>query len=143
MALVAIFLIGLAVGFIAQRYAFCIFGSLVELLILGSPRRLVAIVTAMLVFGLVHIGEYRHTAEHPGLIFLAGGIVQGMGYYLAAGCPLGLLVRIGEGSKFHLLVFVGFSVGLVAYIGLLHKLITALLSPFSTQKVITVLDLFR
>jgi uncharacterized membrane protein YedE/YeeE len=143
MALVAIFLIGLGVGFIAQRYAFCIFGSLVELLTLGSLRRLVAVVTAMIVFGLVHIGEYRHTTEYPGMIFLAGGVVQGMGYYLAAGCPLGLLVRIGEGSKFHLIVFVGFAVGLAAYVGLLHKPITTLLSPFSTQKVITVLDLFR
>ncbi len=143
MALAVIFLIGLGVGFTAQRYAFCIFGSLVELLALGSPRRLVAVVTAMLVFGLIHIGEYRHTAEYPGLIFLAGGVVQGVGYYLAAGCPLGLLVRIGEGSKFHLIVFVGFAVGLAAYVGLLHKQIAALLSPLSTQKVITVLDLFR
>ena len=143
MALAAIFFIGLAVGFTAQRYAFCIFGSLVELLTLGSPRRLVAVVTAMLVFGLVHIGEYRHTMEYPGLIFLAGGVVQGVGYYLAAGCPLGLLVRIGEGSKFHLLVFVGFAVGLAAYVGLLHKPIAALLNPLSTQKVVTVLDLFR
>ncbi len=143
MALAAIFLIGLSVGFIAQRYAFCIFGALVELLTLGSPRRLVAVATAMLVFGLVHIGEYRHTAEHPGLIFLAGGVVQGVGYYLAAGCPLGLLVRIGEGSKFHLVVFVGFAIGLAAYVGLLHKPIAALLNPLSTQKVVTVLDLFR
>lgn len=122
MALAAILFIGLAVGFIAQRYAFCIFGSLVELLTLGSARRLVAVVTAMSVFGLVHIGEYRHTAEHPGLIFLAGGVVQGVGYYLAAGCPLGLLVRIGEGSKFHLIVFVGFVIGIAAYVGLLPKL---------------------
>jgi hypothetical protein len=143
MALVAIFFIGLGVGFIAQRYAFCIFGSLVELLTLGSARRLVAVVAAMFVFGLVHIGEYRHTAEYPGLIFLTGGVVQGVGYYLAAGCPLGLLVRIGEGSKFHLIVFVGFAVGLVAYVGLLHKTIATLLNPISTQKVVTVLDLFR
>ena len=142
MALVAILFIGLGVGFIAQRYAFCIFGSLVELLTLGSPRRLVAVVTAMLVFSFVHIGEYRHTAEYPGLIFLLGGLIQGVGYYLAVGCPLGLLVRMGEGSKFHLIVFVGFSVGLVAYFGLLHEPIKALLSPFSTQQVITVLDLF-
>ncbi len=143
MALVAIFFIGLGVGFIAQRYAFCIFGSLVELLTLGSPRRLVAVVTAMLVFSLVHIGGYRRVTEYPGLIFLAGGVVQGVGYYLAAGCPLGLLVRIGEGSKFHLIVFVGFAIGLVAYGGLLHKTIATLLNPISTQKVVTVLDLFR
>ncbi len=143
MALAAIFLIGLGVGFTAQRYAFCIFGSLVELLALGSPRRLVAVVTAMLVFSLVHIGGYEHETEFPGLIFLLGGVVQGIGYYLSVGCPLGLLVRIGEGSKFHLVVFFGFAFGLIAYAGLLHKPITALLDPVSTQNVVTVLDLLR
>ena len=143
MALVVIFLIGLAVGFIAQRYAFCIFGSLVELLALGSPQRLIGVLAAVLVFSFVHIRGYQHTVEFPGLIFLAGGIVQGIGYYLAVGCPLGLLVRIGEGSKFHLVVFLGFAVGLIAYVGLLHEPVASLLSPVSTQKVITVLDLFK
>jgi uncharacterized membrane protein YedE/YeeE len=113
MALAVIFLIGLGVGFIAQRYAFCIFGSLVELVALGSPRRVIAVMAAMLVFGLVHIVGYRHAPESPDLIFLAGGLVQGVGYYLAAGCPLGLLLRIAEGSRFHLVVFVGFVAGLV------------------------------
>jgi len=143
MLLVVIFVIGVSVGFISQRYAFCIFGSLVELLTLGSARRLAGVGAAMLVFGLVHIVGYRHTVEFPGLIFLVGGLVQGVGYYLAAGCPLGLLVRIGEGSKFHLVVFAGFVVGITLYVALLHKPMTALLSFVSIQKAVTVLDILR
>ena len=143
MVLMAIFLIGISVGFIAQRYAFCIFGSLVEVLTLGSPRRLIAVVVAMLVFGLVHITGYRRAEEFPGLIFLIGGIIQGVGYYMSSGCPLGLLVRIAEGSKFHLVVFLGFTLGLALYGGLLHGVTKVVLDPISTEKVSTLLDLLR
>ena len=143
MALATIFLIGLGVGFIAQRYAFCIFGSLVELLALGSPQRLLGVLAAMLAFAFVHIGGYKHAAEYPGLIFLVGGLIQGVGYYLAAGCPLGLLVRIGEGSKFHLVVFLGFAIGLAVYVSLLHGSISRMFAPYSGTEAVTLLDFFR
>ena len=143
MILMIIFLIGIGVGFIAQRYAFCIFGSLVELLTLGSLRRLIAVVAAMLVFSLVHFARYRHAAEFPGLIFLVGGLVQGVGYYLASGCPLGLLVRLGEGSKFHLVVFVSFLAGVAFYAGLISGSLSAILEPIGTDRFMTLLDLLH
>ena len=143
MALVVIFLIGFSVGFLAQRYAFCIFGSLVELLTLGSLQRLVGVAVAMLVFGFVHFGGYRHAAEFPGLVFLVGGLVQGVGYFLAAGCPLGLLVRLGEGSKFHAIVFVSFIIGIGVYSLLFEGIVYKFLEPLSYTGAITLPDLFR
>ncbi len=56
MILTAIFIIGVGVGLIAQRYGFCIFGALVELFALGRCRRLVGVLVAVGVFALVHIG---------------------------------------------------------------------------------------
>ena len=47
-----------------------------------------------------------------------GGLLQGVGYYLASGCTLSLLVRIGEGSKAHFVAFAGFMGGAMAYLAL-------------------------
>jgi hypothetical protein len=94
MALSIIFVIGLAVGYVARRYGFCIFGVLVELLTLGSGKRILAVLSAMLVFGLVQFGSYEHGVEHAGLKYLAGGLLQGIGYYLAMGCPLSLITLV-------------------------------------------------
>ncbi len=142
MALSIIFAIGLGVGYVSRRYCFCIFGSLVELLTLGSGRRIAAVATAMLVFGLVQFGSYEHGAEHAGLKYLVGGLLQGVGYYLAIGCPLSLIVRIGEGSKFHMAVFVSFVLGVMLYVGLLDGLVANTLARVSFSQSITILELF-
>ncbi|MHC4089567.1 MAG: YeeE/YedE thiosulfate transporter family protein [Planctomycetota bacterium] len=142
MALSIIFVIGLAVGYVARRYGFCIFGVLVELLTLGSGKRILAVLSAMLVFGLVQFGSYEHGVEHAGLKYLAGGLLQGIGYYLAMGCPLSLIVRIGEGSKFHMVVFVSFVVGVALYVGLLESLVSRTLGAVSFTKAVTLVDLF-
>ena len=110
MAFVLIFVIGLTVGYVARRYAFCIFAAILELFALGSPKRIVAVVSAMLVFGFVQFGEYEHGVEYAGPKYLVGGLLQGVGYYLAIGCPLGMLVRLGERSKLHILVLGGYLV---------------------------------
>ncbi len=143
MAFLPIFVIGLTVGYVARRYAFCIFGALFELLALGSPKRIVAVVSAMLVFGFVQFGEYEHGTEYAGPKYLAGGLLQGVGYYLAIGCPLGMLVRVGEGSKFHLMVFVGFLVGVAVYAGLLDGPASSVLDPLEFRGVVTLPELFQ
>lgn len=140
MPLVVIFLIGFGVGFVAHRYAFCVFGALVEFLSLGMPQRVLAVIAAMLVFALVHFGGYRHAIEYPGALFLVGGFIQGVGYYLASACPLGLLVRIGEGSKSHLVVFFGFIAGVAIYVGFLEGPVSALLGPVSADQTVTLGD---
>lgn len=143
MVFLPIFVIGLTVGYIARRYAFCIFGALFELLALGSPKRIVAVVSAMLVFGLVQFGAYEHGVEYAGPKYLVGGLFQGVGYYLAIGCPLGMLVRVGEGSKFHLVVFVGFLLGVALYAGLLDKPISYALDPLEFRGAATLPELFQ
>jgi uncharacterized membrane protein YedE/YeeE len=142
MALSIIFVIGLGVGYVSRRYAFCIFGALVELLTLGSGKRIVTVLSAMLVFGLVQFGSYEHGVEHAGLKYLVGGLIQGIGYYLAIGCPLSLVVRVGEGSKFHMAVFVSFVLGVALYVGLLDGLVANTLARASFSQSITVFDLF-
>ncbi len=142
MALSIIFVIGLGVGYVSRRYGFCIFGSLVELLTLGSGRRIAGVAAAMLVFGLVQFGSYEHGVEHAGLKYLVGGLLQGVGYYLAIGCPLSLIVRIGEGSKFHMVVFVSFVLGVALYVGLLDGLVANTLARASFSQSVTILDLF-
>ena len=142
MALSIIFVIGLGVGYVSRHYAFCIFGALLELLTLGSGRRIVAVLGAMLVFGLVQFGSYEHGAEHAGLKYLVGGLLQGVGYYLAIGCPLGMLVRVGEGSRFHMAVFVSFVLGVALYVGLLDGVVANTLARASSSQAVTILDLF-
>ena len=143
MMLLVIFFVGLAVGYVARRYGFCIFGSILELLTLRSGRRIVAVLVAMSVFGIVQRGSYQHAVEYPGPKFLVGGLLQGVGYFLAMGCPLSLLVRIGEGSKFHLVVFVGFVAGVAAYAAALDGMVSAALGPMEARGAITLLDFFR
>ncbi len=142
MTLSIIFIIGLGVGYVSRRYGFCIFGALVELLTLGSGKRIAAVLSAMLVFGLVQFGSYEHGVEHAGLKHVVGGLLQGVGYYLAIGCPLSLIVRIGEGSKFHMAVFVSFVLGVGLYVGLLEDLVSKTLGAVSFAKVVTLVDLF-
>jgi len=142
MALSIVFVIGLAVGYVSRRYGFCIFGALVELLTLGSGKRIVTVLSAMLVFGLVRFGSYEHSLEHAGLKHFVGGVLQGVGYYLAVGCPLSLIVRIGEGSKFHLAVFASFVLGVGLYVGLLEDLVSRTIGFMSLSEVVTLTDLF-
>jgi uncharacterized membrane protein YedE/YeeE len=107
----------MCLGFVAQRYGFCIVGALLEALVLRKPRQILGVAAAMLVFGLVHLRGYQHGAD-AGAWSLAGGLLQGVGYYLASGCTLSLLLHLGEGSKFHAIALAGFIVGMAAYVGL-------------------------
>ena len=134
--------IGLGVGYVSRRYGFCVFGALVELLTLWSGKRILAVLSAMLVFGLVQFGSYEHGVEHAGLTYVVGGLLQGVGYYLAIGCPLSLIVRIGEGSKFHMVVLVSFVLGVALYVGLLDDLMSRTLGQVSFSKAVTLPDLF-
>lgn len=140
---VLIFGIGAAVGYVARRYAFCIFGAVLEFLTLGSWRRAAGVLAAMVVFGTVQMGAYKHGAELPGMVFLVGGLAQGAGYYLAMGCPLSLLVRLGEGSKFHAVVFVSFIVGVALYVLFLGDAVSSTLGQISFSEAQTVQELFR
>ena len=117
-----IFLLGVLVGAVSQRHRFCILGAFVELFATGKARQLAGVLAAMLVFSVVRLHGSADGLAQTGVALLVGGLIQGIGYYLASGCTLGLLVRLGEGSKFHLVVFASFVVGLVGYMAALTYL---------------------
>jgi len=141
--LLVILPIGIAVGYIAHRYGFCIFGSIVEALTLGSGRRLLSVFSAMFVFGLVaRLAAFQPDVELAGIRHGLGGLLQGMGYYLAVGCPLSLLVRLGEGSKTHGVVFVAFIAGVALYVGLLQGVLESTFSTLTLTTAVTLGDLW-
>jgi hypothetical protein len=143
MRLLFIFIIGIVVGFLSQRFAFCLFGSIIEFFSLGSTRRIVGVLAAMIAFSFIHIWGYKSAPEYAGLPYLLGGFIQGIGYVLALGCPLGLLVRTGEGNKFHMVVFIFFIIGIGIYSSVFQGMIHRFLGPFSYGGAITLFDIFR
>lgn len=139
----AVFVVGVVVGVIVQRSRFCVFGAMTDWFGQGRPERVVMVIAAVAVFGLVNLVGYRHGDEYPGALFLVGGVVQAVGYALGRGCPLTLLVRLGEGSRFHLAVFAGFLVGVGLYTGLLARPVEALLGPLTWTGAQTIGALLR
>lgn len=141
--------IGFGIGFIAQRGNFCIVGSFVEYFSGGMTRRLKGLVAAMSVFALVHFWGFDTTGgcpnigwgEYMGLHNLIGGFAQGIGYIIGAACPLSLLVRIGEGSRFHVIVAIGFIIGVGIYACFLQNIYTVL-SPYIYKEAATLMELW-
>ncbi len=143
MGFLVIFIVGVGVGYIARRYGFCIFGAIVEALTIGSGRRLLAVFSAMLLFGIVvRLGTYQHYVEYAGLRHVAGGLLQGVGYYIAVGCPLSLLVRTGEGSKFHGVVIISFVLGVALYVGILGGTLENTFTKLSFTGAVTLTELW-
>ncbi len=63
---------------------------------------------------------------------MLGGVIQGVGYVLLAGCPLALVVRVGQGSRFHLVALVAFAGG-AALFGHLRAPIVDAFEPLSLR----------
>lgn len=131
-----IFLIGVTLGIVVRKTSFGILGALNDLLRLKFSPRLAAVLVAIFIFGLINFWGYQGSGcadvgwgEFLGVHSLLGGFVQGLGYVLARGCPLSLIVKLGEGSKYHLIVLAAFIVGLSSY-ALLHQKIDLSLSPY-------------
>ena len=100
-------LIGLLVGFLAQRSRFCTMGALRDLILFRQIHLfsgLVALVVAALV-GNIILGQFKpgftgqpvaHTQE---LWNFAGMVVAGLAFALAGGCPGRQLFLSGEGDS--------------------------------------------
>ncbi|GAB4286781.1 MAG: hypothetical protein Kow0092_40130 [Deferrisomatales bacterium] len=116
-------------GVIVQRSRFCVFGAMIDRFGQGRSKRALMVLAAVAVFGLVNLVGDRHRAEYPGALFLAGGVVQAVGYALGRGCPPTLPVRLGEGSRLHLAVFVGLLAGVGLYTGFFARSVEAFLGP--------------
>ncbi len=113
--LLTILFIGVLLGIIAHRTNFCIMGAFLDFFTSGSTIRLKAVLAAIFVFMLIFLFGVDYPMEYAGLKHVIGGLIQGVGYTLAAGCPLALLVRLGEGSKYHTVVLISFLIGLIFF----------------------------
>ncbi len=140
----AIFIIGIAIGMVAQKYNFCLKGAFADLVTSGSTVRLASVGMAILVFSLAWLAtDVTLPTEYPGARHFIGGVIQGVGYILAAGCPLALLVRTGQGSKFHFTVIPAFLLGAAIFSALKGTLLPLLLSSFQYQSAVSLVDLFK
>lgn len=145
--LVVILFVGMALGVIAHRTRFCVFGALVEWFEGAGTRRLMGVLAAVGVFALIHLWGFKGNppctgswGEYAGLHSIIGGLLQGIGYVLIAGCPLSLCVRIGQGSKYHLAAAIGFAVGVAAFAQASSSLLR-LFEPFIYTGGFSLLDL--
>jgi peroxiredoxin/uncharacterized membrane protein YedE/YeeE len=137
--IITAFLIGLAIGVIVHYTGFGVFGPIAKCLEARSIRPLIAVATAILVFGLVHFWGFQGNLPcggiwkgYAGLHSLLGGFIQGVGYVLIAGCPLTLLIRVGQGSKSHIIAVVFFALG-VSLFGHFKEPVVSSLSPFTLE----------
>jgi len=98
--------IGLAVGFVAQRSRFCTMGALRDLILFrqihlfsGFVALLAAALVTNLVLGQFHPGFVNQPVAHTqGLWNFSGMVVAGLAFALAGGCPGRQLFMAGEGD---------------------------------------------
>lgn len=137
--IITAFLIGITIGVTVHYTDFCVFGPIVEWFGIRSTRRLMGVIAAILVFAFIHLWGFQGNIScggiwrgYAGLHSFLGGFIQGIGYVLIMGCPLALLVRVGQGSKFHIIAVVFFALG-VSLFGHFKQSIVSLLSPFTLE----------
>jgi len=98
--------VGLAVGFVAQRSRFCTMGALRDLILFrqihlfsGFMALLIAAFVTNLVLGQFHPGFVNQPVAHTqGLWNFSGMLVAGLAFALAGGCPGRQLFMAGEGD---------------------------------------------
>jgi hypothetical protein len=151
---VTLFFIGVGFGAVATKTDFCVQGAFSDYFIGGVTTRLKAIIAAIIVF---FIGFQTYSAiygydicsvcadvgwgEFPGLHNFLGGVIQGFGYILAAGCPLSILRRAGSGSGSHIIAVFAVITGFVIYTFFMQDIFNAL-SPFIYSRANYIFELF-
>jgi len=112
-------LIGLAIGFLAQRSRFCTMGAFRDL-ILFRQTHLFGGLVALVVFALLtnllvdqfHPGFTKQPAAHTMHVWNFGGMaLAGMAFALAGGCPGRQLFLAGEGDGDSAVFVIGMIVG--------------------------------
>ncbi|MFZ5584538.1 MAG: YedE family putative selenium transporter [Thermodesulfobacteriota bacterium] len=123
--IVASLLVGLAVGFLAQRSRFCTMGAIRDLILFRQTHLFLGI-AALVVFAFVTnliLGQFKAgfegqpVAHTMGLWNFAGMVLAGLAFALAGGCPGRQLFLAGEGDG-DAAVFV---MGMIVGAGLAHN----------------------
>jgi YedE family putative selenium metabolism protein len=117
--LIVSLLIGLAIGFVAQRSRFCTMGAVRDMILFrqghllsGVLALLVAAFIVNLVMGQFHPGFVKQPVAHTMGIWNFGGMVlAGLAFALAGGCPGRQLFLAGEGDGDAAIFVLGMIVG--------------------------------
>jgi uncharacterized membrane protein YedE/YeeE len=112
-------------GFAIQRGGTCLVAALDELVSKRRANRLLALAeaSALVACGMVvaELAGVLPMAPHAFAVTgwtIAGGIIMGLGAYVAGACVFGAVARIGNGEPAYVLVPVGFFLGCLAAVGL-------------------------
>jgi YedE family putative selenium metabolism protein len=111
--------IGLAVGFLAQRSRFCTMGSFRDLILFRQPHLFQGLVSLAvfafltnLIVGQFHPGFANQPVAHTMSLWNFGGmVVAGLAFALAGGCPGRQLFLAGEGDGDAAVFVLGMIVG--------------------------------
>jgi len=112
-------LIGLAVGFLAQRSRFCTMGALRDLILFRQPHLFLGMLSLLvfafltnLLAGQFHPGFEKQPIAHTMSVWNFGGMVlAGLAFALAGGCPGRQLFLAGEGDGDAAIFVLGMIVG--------------------------------
>lgn len=112
-------IIGLAVGFLAQRSRFCTMGAFRDLILFRQPHLFTGLISLLvfafltnLVAGQFHAGFEKQPVAHTMSLWNFGGmVVAGLAFALAGGCPGRQLFLAGEGDGDAALFVLGMIVG--------------------------------
>ena len=112
-------IVGLAIGFLAQRSRFCTMGAFRDLILfrqahlfLGVVVLLIASFITNLVVGQFHPGFVKQPVAHTMTLWNFGGMVlAGLAFCLAGGCPGRQLFMAGEGDGDSAVFVLGMIVG--------------------------------
>ena len=117
--LVVSLLIGLAIGFLAQRSRFCTMGAFRDLILFRQGHLLSGIISLVvfafitnLIIGQFHAGFVNQPVAHTMSLWNFGGMVlAGLAFALAGGCPGRQLFLAGEGDGDAAIFVLGMIVG--------------------------------
>jgi len=117
--LLASLLVGLFVGFLAQRSRFCTMGAIRDCILFRSGHLLsgvialfVAAVVMNFLLGQIKIGFAGQPVAHTGFFWnFAGMVLAGLAFALAGGCPGRQLFMAGEGDGDAAVFVLGMVVG--------------------------------
>lgn len=112
-------------GFAIQRGGTCLVAALDELVSKRRANRLIALAeaSALVACGMVvaELAGVLPMAPHAFAVTgwtVVGGIIMGLGAYVAGACVFGAVARIGNGEPAYFLVPIGFFLGCLAAVGL-------------------------
>lgn len=126
-------IIGVIFGFILQRGYFCHLSGFVDLIMFKNKRVLKATIWAILISLIgFHIMDALGIVQlNPKPLWIladiVGGVIFGIGMFLASGCMAGSTFKIGNGYVGYILAAIGMGIGAyITKIGFLRSYTTAL-----------------